>query len=130
MRREKIPPYLTTVLGKKRCSACGLVFPKDSKPSLSKAFAEHVRSVHKPKKNGGLIKKRSPRLYRFDCRGRLRAIFGLSAIQFAASADEIYATLHSILHARRMAGFDFLFHRDHSRPFSHHTEPGPNRTRC
>jgi len=50
MRREKIPPYLTTVLGKKRCSACGMVFPKDSKPSLSKAFAEHVRSVHKPKK--------------------------------------------------------------------------------
>jgi len=27
-----------------------MVFPKDSKPSLSKAFAEHVRSVHKPKK--------------------------------------------------------------------------------
>lgn len=50
MHRQKIPPYLTTVLGKKRCSVCGLVFPKDSKPSLSKAFAEHVRNAHKPKK--------------------------------------------------------------------------------
>jgi hypothetical protein len=50
MGRQKLPPYLTTVMGKKRCSACGLEFPKNSKPSLSKAFAEHIRKVHKPNK--------------------------------------------------------------------------------
>jgi hypothetical protein len=37
-------------MGKKRCSACGLEFPKGSEPSLSKAFAEHIRKVHKPQK--------------------------------------------------------------------------------
>jgi hypothetical protein len=49
MPRPNLPPYLTTVTGKKRCSACGIEFPKDCKPSVSKAFAEHVRKVHKPK---------------------------------------------------------------------------------
>jgi len=49
MRRSNLPPYLTTVMGKKRCSACDMEFPKDSRPSVSKAFAEHVRKAHRPK---------------------------------------------------------------------------------
>jgi hypothetical protein len=49
MGRAKIPPYLTTVSGKKCCSVCGLEFPKGVKPSLSKAFAEHIRKIHKAK---------------------------------------------------------------------------------
>lgn len=50
MRKSGIAPYLTTAMGKKCCSACGQVFPKGVKPSLSRAFAEHVRKVHKPKR--------------------------------------------------------------------------------
>lgn len=49
MLESKISPYLTTKLGKKQCSACGLEFSRNSKASLSKAFAEHVREVHKEK---------------------------------------------------------------------------------
>jgi hypothetical protein len=49
VKRANIPPYLTTVSEKKVCSVCGLEFPKDSKPSVSRAFAEHVRKIHKKK---------------------------------------------------------------------------------
>jgi hypothetical protein len=52
MSRPNLPPYLFTRLGKKECSICRKVFPKDSKPSISKAFAEHVRVVHPRKGNG------------------------------------------------------------------------------
>lgn len=41
--------YLTTKLGKKQCSAFGLEFPLDSKPSISRAFAAHVREAHRPR---------------------------------------------------------------------------------
>jgi hypothetical protein len=51
MKRANIPPYLTTVSGKKCCSVCGLQFPKDSKTTLSKAFAEHVRKAHPSKRS-------------------------------------------------------------------------------
>ena len=44
---QPIPPYLTTSHSQKRCSKCGEVFPKDSKPSISKAFAEHVKAAHR-----------------------------------------------------------------------------------
>lgn len=47
MTERNLPPYLQTVLGVKKCSACDQVFPKDAKPSLSQAFATHVREVHK-----------------------------------------------------------------------------------
>ena len=33
--------------GIKRCSICNAEFAEDAKLSLSKAFAEHVRSAHK-----------------------------------------------------------------------------------
>ena len=49
MQRANLPAYLTTVNGKKVCSVCGLHFPKDSKPSISKAFALHVRETHRAK---------------------------------------------------------------------------------
>jgi hypothetical protein len=49
MQRANLPPYLTTVGGKKVCSVCGLEFPKGVKPSLSQAFADHFRQVHKNK---------------------------------------------------------------------------------
>ena len=52
MSRPQLPPYLFTRLGKKECSICRKVFPKDSKPSISKAFAEHVRQAH-PRKGSG-----------------------------------------------------------------------------
>ena len=49
MATSKLPAYLLTRLGKKECSLCGKVFPQDVKPSLGKAFAEHVREEHKGK---------------------------------------------------------------------------------
>jgi hypothetical protein len=49
MSRPKLPAHLLTRLGKKACSLCGQVFPKNVQPSLSKAFAKHVREQHKLK---------------------------------------------------------------------------------
>lgn len=49
MPTKKMPPHLIEVNRRKRCSECGKVFSPDSKPSLSKAFAQHVRSEHSPK---------------------------------------------------------------------------------
>jgi hypothetical protein len=46
---SKIPPYLARRLGELYCSACGLHFPALSEPSLSRAFADHIRHAH-PKK--------------------------------------------------------------------------------
>lgn len=37
------PPHLIDSEGEKCYSACKKVFPIDSKPSISKAFAQHVR---------------------------------------------------------------------------------------
>ena len=42
-----LPPHLVERDGEKLCSACGAVMPADAKPSLSKAFVEHVRQMHK-----------------------------------------------------------------------------------
>jgi hypothetical protein len=56
MPKSKLPAHLITVLGVKRCSLCKEAFAKDVKPSLSQAFAEHVRSLHKP-----LVAKPAPR---------------------------------------------------------------------
>lgn len=47
-RRFRLPPHLVDRDGEKLCSACGVVIPADAKPSLSKAFVEHVRQVHNP----------------------------------------------------------------------------------
>jgi hypothetical protein len=47
MAKPPMAPYLTTTLGKKCCSLCRMVFTKDMKPSLSKAFAEHIRTKHR-----------------------------------------------------------------------------------
>ena len=48
IHRSNAPPYLTSRLGKKHCSVCGLVFEKSSSPSVAKAFAEHVNTAHDP----------------------------------------------------------------------------------
>jgi hypothetical protein len=51
MLRKHMPPHLVTVRGVKKCSLCSERFPEDAKPSLSKAFAAHVRTVHGKKKD-------------------------------------------------------------------------------
>jgi hypothetical protein len=49
MRRSTIPPHLISVGRIKRCSECGREFPLDVKPSLGRAFVEHVRNEHQRK---------------------------------------------------------------------------------
>ena len=44
----KPPPQLIERDGKKYCSSCGLHFAFDAKPTISKAFVEHVRQDHRP----------------------------------------------------------------------------------
>jgi hypothetical protein len=39
-------PHLTSVDGVKMCSVCKQPFPENSQPSVRKAFAQHVRTVH------------------------------------------------------------------------------------
>jgi len=48
MPRIKLPPHLIDYQGAKRCSICKMPFPSDIEPSLTKAFAEHVISNHRP----------------------------------------------------------------------------------
>jgi hypothetical protein len=51
MPKPNLPPHLVTDSGEiKLCSHCRKEFPADSKPSLSKAFAAHVRNEHKDEK--------------------------------------------------------------------------------
>jgi len=47
MLRNKLPAYLTTVLGKKCCSACGKIFERNTVRSMGAAFAEHVKHAHR-----------------------------------------------------------------------------------
>jgi hypothetical protein len=50
--RATLPPYLVVFPGSpkmKRCSVRGTQFAADAKPSLSKAFAAHVREIHNNK---------------------------------------------------------------------------------
>lgn len=47
MAHKQMSAHLMTTLGKKHCSICKEMFAKDAKPSLSQAFAEHVRREHK-----------------------------------------------------------------------------------
>ena len=44
-----LPPHLIQQGNVKRCSACNHPFPLDVKPSLSKAFRQHVEEVHRSK---------------------------------------------------------------------------------
>ena len=48
MPRTKLPPHLINYQGAKRCSICKMPFPSDAEPGLSKAFAEHVITNHRP----------------------------------------------------------------------------------
>ena len=48
MPRTKLPPHLIDYQGARRCSICKMPFPTDAEPSLSKAFAEHVITNHRP----------------------------------------------------------------------------------
>jgi len=41
-----LPPHLIERNGIKICSTCRLAFSTDSKPSISKAFAAHIRAKH------------------------------------------------------------------------------------
>ena len=50
MSKGKLPAHLIDRDGLKQCSACGQKFSLDAKPTLSRAFAEHVYAVHKPKR--------------------------------------------------------------------------------
>jgi hypothetical protein len=46
MRESSIGPHLVPKHNVKLCSVCKKEFPLDVKPSLSQAFAEHVRKEH------------------------------------------------------------------------------------
>jgi hypothetical protein len=48
MPRTKLPPHLIDYLGAWRCSICKIPFPLEVEPSLSRAFAEHVITNHRP----------------------------------------------------------------------------------
>ena len=48
---HSFPPHLIKRNGEKCCSVCKKVFTADSKPSVSKAFVEHVRNEHRPAPN-------------------------------------------------------------------------------
>ena len=41
-------PHLIADGNLERCSVCGYPFPADVKPSMSVAFAEHLRKAHQP----------------------------------------------------------------------------------
>jgi len=47
MGPTKLPPHLVRDRNLKRCSVCGESFTVDAQPSLSKAFVEHVKKVHR-----------------------------------------------------------------------------------
>jgi hypothetical protein len=48
MAKSSPAPYLANDHGLKRCSLCGYPFDLDVKPSMSEAFAEHLRKAHAP----------------------------------------------------------------------------------
>jgi hypothetical protein len=50
MVRKRLPAHLVTSNEVKRCSLCNKEFTADAKPSLSKAFAQHVKQVHRVEK--------------------------------------------------------------------------------
>jgi hypothetical protein len=67
MPRTKLPPHLIDYMGAKRCSICKMPFPSDVQPALDKAFAEHVRTNHRPgTDDGGHQPNRIPRYARSD----------------------------------------------------------------
>jgi hypothetical protein len=43
------PPHLVQHGNQKRCSACNHPFALDVKPSLSRAFRQHVEEMHRTK---------------------------------------------------------------------------------
>ena len=50
MSKIKLSPHLVNRKGVLLCSECKEVFVGDEKLSVSRAFAQHVKTVHKPKK--------------------------------------------------------------------------------
>ena len=52
MSAQKLPPHLVSAGGddKKKGSECGQEFTLDAQPSLSRAFVEHVKTAHPPKR--------------------------------------------------------------------------------
>jgi hypothetical protein len=46
MPKMQLPPHLVSVLGKKQCSLCKLVFDEEVEPSLGAAFRAHVLHFH------------------------------------------------------------------------------------
>jgi hypothetical protein len=48
MSDKKMAPHLVDRGGEKGCSACSMIFKADVTPSISRAFAEHIRQVHRP----------------------------------------------------------------------------------
>jgi hypothetical protein len=47
MKFPSLPPYLISKGDQKQCSACGATFGKHVKPSISRAFREHVEKEHR-----------------------------------------------------------------------------------
>ena len=47
-KRTESEPRLIADGNLERCSVCGYPFPADVHPSMSVAFAEHLRTAHKP----------------------------------------------------------------------------------
>ena len=64
MPRTKLPPHLIDYQGAKRCSICKMPFPSDIEPSLTKAFAEHVISNHRPGQTSEEVNQAAARIVR------------------------------------------------------------------
>jgi hypothetical protein len=47
-KNTDLPPHWVLDGYTKRCSVCGYPFPRDVKPSIDAAFAEHLSKAHKP----------------------------------------------------------------------------------
>ena len=51
MATKRLPPHFVSNGDVKRCAEYGQEFGADARPSLRRAFAEHIRSAHAVKKN-------------------------------------------------------------------------------
>lgn len=63
MKLPSLPPYLISKGDQKQCSVCGATFEKHVKPSLSRAFREHVEREHRTQRKSENAKLTAPGNY-------------------------------------------------------------------
>ena len=68
---DKAPrsPHLVADGNLERCSVCGYPFPNDVHPSMSVAFAEHLRTAHKPGQTTEDVNQAAARIVRETTEG-------------------------------------------------------------